>query len=223
MENRKGKKVAANAIPEFLIDRFRYKLEELSGTLKGQEDVNEYLKERNIMLFDFGISTGYRMEDLVDLTIGKIREFLDEGKITIQEKKQYKSWVTRINKNPMSKEKKPDVRIVYIPTKLEKTLRKYVKGKKSSEYAFKSHKRNSYIEASSFSDILKEVATELDLDDITGHSLRKTYATILLNRTGKLDYVSDMLGHKSIEQTRRYLKLKENSIKDAAKILNSIL
>lgn len=204
----KSKKVPACPIPERQYERFKNKLEEISS---------EALKDRNIMLFILGIATGYRAQDITDLTIAQIQEALDYGEFVIQEKKQYNEWKKHKARNPNSTKKKPDPRVHSVEGTLEKMLRKYIKGKKKSEYAFPSQK-GDYIRPKAFSDILKEVAEELRLKNITGHSMRKTYARRLWEETKDLEFVRIALGHKSIEVTKRYLGL-ENEVKmDAAKI-----
>ena len=77
----RGEKVPANPIPERQYERFKYKLEEVSGKNA----------ERNMMIFYLDVATGYRLQDIVCLTIGEIKEALDNEEFCIQEQKQYKS------------------------------------------------------------------------------------------------------------------------------------
>lgn len=208
MSNKKD----AKPIPESHYDRFKYKLEEISGKHA----------DRNLTLFMLGVATGYRIGDLVDLTIADIIEALNYGYFEIQEKKQYEAWLTHMRKNPKSTQKAPAKRRHEIEKPLEIILRRYIKGKKKSEYAFPSQKGcgSAFIEAQTYSDILKKVAedNEIRLKCITGHSLRKTYARRLYEATGKLDYVRIALGHKSEEVTKRYLGLEDDVKESAAKI-----
>jgi site-specific recombinase XerD len=77
-----------------------------------------------------------------------------------------------------------------------------------------------HISAKAYSDILKKVAEdkEINLRNITGHSLRKTYARRLYEATNDLEYVRIALGHLSIEVTKRYLGLDDEVKECAAKI-----
>lgn len=207
-----AKKRDSKPIPEYCYERFKYKLEETSGkwTL------------RNMTLFLLDVATGYRMQDVVDLTIADIKEALFNGYFEIQEKKQYKAWKTHIKKNPKSKKKPPKKRKHDIVPQLEIVLQKYIKGKKKSEYAFPSQKGKGslYITPKSFSDILKKIAEneEINLKNITGHSLRKTYARRLYEATRDLEYVRIALGHKTIEMTKKYLGMDDEVKESAAKI-----
>ncbi len=207
-----AKKRDSKPIPEYCYERFKYKLEETSG---------KWI-ERNMTLFLLDVATGYRMQDVSDLTIAEIIEALYNGYFEIQEKKQYKAWKTHIKKNPKSKKKPPKKRKHDIAPQLETVLRKYIKGKKKSEYAFLSQKGKGslHITPKSFSEILKKVAEdeEINLKHITGHSLRKTYARRLYEDTNDLEYTRIALGHLSIEVTKKYLGLEDEVKESAAKI-----
>jgi len=205
-------KKPAKPIPESSYERFKYKLEEVSGNLS----------ERNLTLFLLGVATGYRMQDLVDLTIAEIKEALNNEQFEIQEKKQYRAWITHIKKNPKSLKKEPDKRPHSIESPLDNILKKYIKGKKNSEYAFPSQKGegSKYISEKAYSEILKKVAEDkkLKLKNISGHSLRKIYAKRLYEDNPNLEYVRIALGHKSIEVTKKYLGLDDEVRVDAAKV-----
>lgn len=205
------KKIPSKPIPENLLKRFVYKLEESS---------KDY-PDRNITLFMLGISTGFRMQDLVDLTIGDVKEALELGYLEIQEKKQYKSFLTYIKKNPLSKKKPPKKRKVIINNSLNERLRRYVVGKRKSEYAFES-KKGEHITSKSFSRVLREVGRSLNLKAVSGHSLRKTYARRIYDRTGDLERTRQRLGHKSIETTRVYIGLYDEEMKEDAELFDDI-
>lgn len=209
------KKVPANPIPEKSYERFKYRLEETSGEFK----------ERNMMIFYLGCGTGYRGQDIVDLSIGEIAEALENEMFSIQEKKQYNAWLKYIRNNPRSNKKPPPKREVVIKPKLKKLLKEYIKNKKKSEYAFSSNKGNGnkHISAKSFSNILSKVGAELNLKNISGHSMRKTYAHRLWEAKKDLNYVRIALGHLSIETTKVYLGLNNEVKEDAAGIADDKL
>lgn len=198
----------AYPIPENQYSRFKYKLEE-------ESDKN---KDRNLMLFLLGVATGYRTQDLVNLTIGDIKEAINNNKFIIQEQKQYNAWKTHMRKYPKSNKKKPPPRETPIGNNLKKVLKEYVKNKPNSEYAFKSNKGNSYITQKSYSKILTKVGSELGLKNISGHSMRKTYAHRLYEATKDVEYVRIALGHTNIETTKRYLGLNHEVKEEAALI-----
>ena len=208
MSKRDWEKGTSNPIPPNKYERFKEKLAEHS----------QKTSERDVMLFVLARATGYRMGDLVELTIGQLKEALDEGELVIQESKQYKQWLKEVVKNP--NRKKPKKRVAKIGSSLEKYLREYVKGKKRSDYAFPSTTSpGNSITAKSYSDILKDVGESIGLKHISGHSPRKTYATRIYERSGgNLEQVRVALNHKSIEETKLYLGIKDKYIEDASKI-----
>ena len=209
MSDRNWEKGTAAPIPQSKYSRFKEKLAEYSPKYS----------DRNVTLFILGRATGYRMGDLTSLTVGELKDALSEGYLIIQESKQYKLWQSKLKDNP--NKKKPEKRKAKIGTNLDEYLREYLKGKKRSEYAFPSNKNsgNEPIEPKSYSRILKEVGEQIGLKHISGHSPRKTYATRFYEKSGgDLEKVRIALNHQSIEETKRYLGIKEKMIDDAANI-----
>ena len=167
-------------------------------------DIQDYLKyknERNYIIFVLGITTGYRAGDLVKLKIRDIKEALRRKEFTIYEGKKMNS------KNIREKNRKP--RIVELIPKLEKLLKDYIKDKKDYEYIFKSRKgTNQHIGVQAVSNILKEAGLYFGLYDISAHSMRKTYAyKIYIESNKDIVAVKALLGHSSIEETKRYIGL----------------
>ena len=213
MRVRDWEKGTASPIPDNKYERFKEELVESSPKYS----------DRNLMLFLLARATGFRMGDLVSLTIGQLKDALDEGYLTIQESKQYNQWLAILNTNP--NKKKPEKRSVKIGSNLEDYLRKYIKGKRRSEFAFPSNKsKNEPIESKSFSAILTQAGKKVGLNHISGHSPRKTYATKIYECSGRdLEKVRIALNHQSIEETKRYLGIKEKMQEDAAKIADEDL
>lgn len=209
----RGEKVPANPIPESRYEQFKFKLGELSGKFK----------ERNEILFYLGVGTGYRMQDITCLTIGEILDFLDKGKFSIQEQKQYKAYNHEFKKNPKMRGRKPKKREVVIGRNLQKILKRYCKNKAKSEYAFPSNKGAGHINAKSYSLILSKVGKSLGLKNISGHSLRKTYATRQWENTRDLEFVRQAVGHTKIDTTKNYLGFEEEVIDKASDIADSKL
>lgn len=57
---------------------------------------------------------------------------------------------------------------------------------------------------------------------ITPHKMRATCATTLYEKTGDIYLVQAQLGHKNIENTKRYAKVSDAKMKKAANILDSL-
>lgn len=211
-ERRVIKKVPANPIPQSMVEMFYYKLGEESKEFPG----------RNLALYKIALGTGYRMEDLTDLLIGDLKKAIENGFLEIQEKKQMDSWKTYIKKNPNSNRKPPKKRKVFIKSNLLRLLKDYTRGKRNSEYAFKS-KQGGYISQKSYSEILSKIGKSLDLKHISGHSLRKTYAHRIYERTGDIEKVRINLGHKDLETTKRYLNVHESEVEKDSEIIDDML
>ncbi len=210
-EERKTKE-PAEPIPEDQYKQFKYRIEELS----------KEFPERNLMLFLLGVATGYRTGDLVDLTIGEIKEALIDEFFLIQEKKQYRRWKNKKDSDPQYNKKIPKKRKAVIKSNLRKLLKQYIKGKNNSEYAFAS-KKGKYIAAKSYSEFLTAVGKDLGLEHISGHSMRKTYANRLWEDKHDLEYVRKALGQKDIETTKLYLGFNNKDIEDAAEVADDKL
>lgn len=183
-------------------------------------DIQDYLKyrnERNYVLFVVGVTTGYRAGDLVVLKARDIREALRKGEFTILEGKKKNS------KNIREKNKKP--RTVEIIPKVAKLLKEYIKDKKDYEYIFPSRKGiNKAIGVQAVSNILKEAGEYFGLYDISAHSMRKTYAyKIYLESDKEIVAVKELLGHRSIEETKLYIGLDREKYHQYSKSLGDFV
>lgn len=182
-------------------------------------DIQDYLKvsanrpsegERNYMLFTIGVTTGYRAGDLVELRVRDARDALKNGFFEIDESK-----TQRFDKPKRRAE---------LVDRCAKELRKYVKGRKDYEWLFPSRKGNGHITAASYSRILNQAASYFGIKHITGHSMRKTYAYRLYERNNKdIALVSQMLTHRSIDWTKRYIGLDDERYHEAVQCLNSFV
>jgi integrase len=183
-------------------------------------DIQDYLREQNerdYVLFVLGVATGYRAGDLVSLQIRDVKEALRAGYFRIMEGKKLNS------KNIRKSNMKP--REVVIVSKLEKVLKNYIKGKNDYEYMFPSRKGSyDHIGVARVSTILKEAGEAFGLDNISAHSMRKTYAyCIFIECDRDILVVKEMLGHSSIEETKRYLGLNRQDFDNYSKSLNALI
>lgn len=184
------------------------------------KDVQDYLRYRsyrNYVLFTVGITTGYRAGDLVSLKVRDIREALRRKEFEIFEGKKKNS------KNIREKNRRP--RIVEIRPKLAAILKEYIKDKKDYEYVFQSRKGiNQHIGVQAVSNALKEAGEYFGLQDISAHSMRKTYAyKIYLESENNIVAVKEMLGHSSIEETKLYIGLDRDLYHQYSKSLDDFL
>ena len=177
-------------------------------------DMQDYLKYynyRNYVLFLVGVTTGYRAGDLVKLKVRDIKEAIRRKEFTILEGKKKNS------KNIREKNRKP--RSVELIPGVEKILKEYIKDKKDYEYIFQSRKgTNKHIGVQAVSNILKKAGEYFGLHDITAHSMRKTYAYKLYIESGRdIVLVKELLGHSSIEETKKYIGLDREHYHEVSK------
>lgn len=183
-------------------------------------DIQDYLKyknKRDYIIFILGITTGYRAGDLVRLKARDIKEALRRKEFTILEGKK--------NKHNNIKNKNRKARVVEIRPRLDKILREYIKDMKDYEYVFKSRKgTNKAIGVQAISNSIKEAAEYFGLIDISAHSMRKTYAyKIYVESDRDIVAVKELLGHSSIEETKKYIGLDREKYHQYSKSLDDFL
>lgn len=181
------------------------------------QDYLRYKNERDYVLFVVGVTTGYRAGDLVKLKVRDIKEALRRKEFTIYEGKKMNS------KNIREKNRKP--RIVEIIPAVARILKEYIKDKKDYQYIFTSRKGNNQpIGVQAVSNILKEAGEYFGLYDISAHSMRKTYAyKIYIESDKDILVVKELLGHSSIEETKRYIGLDREKYHQYSKSLNDFV
>lgn len=194
-----------------------------SRPIKAREkvlDIQDYLKyknERDYILFLVGVTTGYRAGDLVKLKVRDVKEAIKRNEFTIYEGKKMNS------KSIREKNRKP--RTVELLPKVSKILKEYIKDKRDYEYMFKSRKGNNKpIGVQAVSNILKEAGDYFGLYDISAHSMRKTYAYKIYMDSGcDIVAVKELLGHRSIEETKAYIGLDREKYHQYSKALNDFV
>lgn len=183
-------------------------------------DIQDYLKyknDRDYILFLLGVTTGYRAGDLVKLKVRDIKETLRRKEFTIYEGKKMNS------KNIREKNRKP--RTVELIPEVAKILKEYINDRKDYEYMFKSRKGiNKPIGVQAISNTIKDAADYFGLYDITAHSMRKTYAYKIYIESGRdIVAVKELLGHSSIEETKRYIGLDREKYHQYSKSLRDFV
>ena len=68
--------------------------------------------------------------------------------------------------------------------------------------------------------ILRGVYREMKLPGkVTVHSLRRTFATVMLNRGATLREIQELLGHQSLATTQQYLSVTDAQLERAVALL----
>lgn len=115
-------------------------------------------------------------------------------------------------------------RIIPIVPNLQKLLLEYInlipcKFKKQTALFLSS--TGKPLTARSAQQLFKSVRLQLNLDDnFTPHALRHSFATHLLNEGVDLRSIQELLGHKSLAATQRYLKVNYQELRKAQSLFH---
>lgn len=153
------------------------------------EIVNDLKKEnpRDCLLFLFGFCCGPRISELITLRVHDVK---NKDIVKIKATKNNKKLETPI------------------PKILKKELKTYCKDKEPQEYLFAS-RQGGHICRQRASQIVTRIADKYGLENINTHSLRKTFAHMLYEKTKDIALVQMALGHQSPATTIRYLGLEQ--------------
>ena len=187
--------------PDILKKKMRIKVPESLPRAIDPDDVKKLItpikKPRDRALILLLLRTGMRIGELLNTRISDIN--LKEKTIDIYE----------AQKNRMG-------RVVYYSADASRALNKWLKQRdQDQEYLFygRSGKPISYETArQTFMTYIKK--TGLADKGYTMHCLRHTFASELLNAGMRLECLQPLLGHKSIEVTRIYARLTDNTRKE---------
>ncbi|TCJ05055.1 tyrosine-type recombinase/integrase [Cytobacillus praedii] len=169
------------------------------------EAIKKYLKTRslrNYLFFCFGIYSGLRVSDLLDLKVGMVR---NTTHITMEETK--------------NKHRK---RFIIHP-KIRNDLDRFISKKEDDEYLFSSRQikkktrlKGQPISRSTAYKILNDAARHFGLREIGTHTLRKTWGYQLYKQDSQnLALLMEMYGHTKPTDTLRYIGITQDMM-DAA-------
>lgn len=162
------------------------------------EDIIDYFhdrSDRNALLFMFGIYSGLRISDILNL---RVRDVKGKTYFVIIEQKTGKE------------------RNIPIHKMLRKEIDKYVRDKKSYEMLFKSRQGiNKPISRQQAYNIIRQAAEEFGVERLGTHTMRKTFGYNLYKQTGDIVMVQKILNHASPEITLSYIGITNESMEKA--------
>ena len=156
-------------------------------------------------------STGLRIHEALNITKNELENTDETGNAII----------TIVGKNTKR-------RLIVIPTKLTRQLRRYSQDHK--KYIFESNRKESEPLSSRLiqrrfkrlaAKIDKEENTKIYSETLKPHNLRHSIAIEAL-KTNEINYVKEFLGHENIATTQIYTNLKEKDVVDRFKKLETI-
>jgi integrase len=146
---------------------------------------------RDVFLFTFGINTGLRVQDILDLKVGDVR-----GKTHIPLKE------TKTKKN----------RRVKLNYELQEAVENFTKGMKDSDYLIKSKRANTPIKRVQAYKILNKAAKNIGIEEIGTHTMRKTFGYHFYKKTGDIAMLQDIFNHSAPSVTKRYIGINQDEI-----------
>jgi integrase/recombinase XerD len=165
-------------------------------------------KNRNRLIFSFGLYAGLRSIELCNL---KVSDVLDDGNKVKQ--------VVNLKKEQVKGNKSNSI---YISDKLKKEILRYITtqpGKLSNrnDWLFKTQKRTQF-KAQSMQLLIKTVCENANVFEVTSHSLRKTFITSLSNKMISARVIQKLARHSSLAITQLYIETNEEQLLQAVNL-----
>ena len=184
--------------PDLLKKKFRIKLPDTLPRAIDPEDIAKLLgvikHVRNRAMILMLLRTGMRIGELLELIVADVN--IKEKRVEIIEARK-----TRTG------------RVVYLSDDACKAAKAWYKVRDSEKQRLFYGQGRSTISYEACRTMFKNYLTKAGLAhrDYTLHCLRHTFASELLNAGMRLECVQQLLGHRNIEQTRRYARLTDNT------------
>lgn len=181
---------------DILLKKIRIKPPEILPKAVPQEDIEKLLAAidniRDKALILLLLRTGMRIGELLNVKISDI--ILSEQKILIY-----------------LGEKNYQGRVVYFSDDADRALRQWLRiRRKDKGFLFYSSSRPTLSYVAAWSIMRKYLkAVGLSHKSYSLHCLRHTFATDMLNAGLRLEVLQQLLGHRSVEVTRRYARLSD--------------
>lgn len=168
-----------------------------------REDIGKMLSvctsnRQRAMLYTLG-STGMRVSELTGLS--------------------YKQYRDRVDNQLIITGKGGKQRVVYLNRQAVEAINLYIRTERKAggDYLFASS-QGGKVDANNFDKTLKALARKAGVknaDDVSAHTFRHSFATILLNEGQPIDVVSKLLGHNNIQTTLIYAKRNAQTLRAA--------
>lgn len=146
---------------------------------RGYSELN---RRRNVAIVEVLFASGIRVSELCRLNRNSIknRQFVVVGK---------------------SKEPRP----CYISERAEKAIRSYMELRTDTEPAlFISNQNEGRITAGNVRRVFQNACNRSEFVDVHPHTIRHSFATYMLEKGVDLRYISDFMGHQSLDTTKIY-------------------
>lgn len=151
------------------------------------------LASRDVFIFLLGINTGLRVNDIVRLKVGDVK---DQKIFHIREGKT---------------NKRREINIGMI----QKELAPFIEGKQSDAYLFQSQKGINAISTTQVYRILNDAADFLGRNDIGTHTMRKTFGYHHYKQFKDVAILQEIFNHAAPSITMRYIGIRQDEINES--------
>ena len=163
-----------------------------------RDNATRYFIERDIAIVTMLIGTGIRLTEMVELNVGDVAFTNGTIKVILKGKNE---------------------RILPVSDSVMIVIRRYLKTREStlpSAPLFLS-KRGTRIDSASVQHIVKKYCREahIEKDGLSPHMLRHSFAVALLKQGENVYTVQQLLSHRNIRTTEKYLHLNNEDLKTA--------
>lgn len=168
-----------------------------------QKNATKYFKARDTAIVTMFLGMGLRLSELVELDVGNVN--FDDGTIKVTRKGNHE-------------------RILPANDEVMITLSRYLKSRENittQEPLFLS-KRKQRIDNGSVWHLVKKYLrqAQIEKDKLSPHTLRHTFATTLLKQGENILTIKELLSHRNLRTTERYLHINEEDLQNAVGKIN---
>ncbi|SFK48930.1 Phage integrase family protein [Halobacillus dabanensis] len=150
---------------------------------------------RNYFLFVFGINSGLRISDMIELKVLDVR---DSDYLKVRERKTN------------------NIRRIKMTRALKNEIDKYISSRADSDYLFPSRKGQRPISRVQAWKIIHDAAKQVGINDAIGtHTLRKTFGYHFYQKNKDVAMLQQIFGHSSPSITLRYIGISDDMIDQA--------
>jgi integrase/recombinase XerD len=168
-----------------------------------KNNATRYFKQRDMAVVTMLLGMGLRLSELVELNVRDIN--FDEGSVKVTRKGNHE-------------------RILPANDGVMISIQRYLKTRKQAnaqDPLFLS-KRNQRIDNCSVWHLVKKYLkqAQIEKDKLSPHTLRHTFATTLLKNGENILTIKELLSHRNLRTTERYLHINGDDLKSAVEKIN---
>lgn len=168
-----------------------------------QKNATKYFRARDTAIITMLLGMGLRLSELTELDVGNVN--FEEGSIKVTRKGNHE-------------------RILPANDEVMITLNRYLKTREdaTAQQPLFLSKRNQRIDNGSVWHLVKKYLkqAQIEKDKLSPHTLRHTFASVLLKQGENILTIKELLSHRNLRTTERYLHINSDDLKSAVSRIN---